>query len=158
MFIILFLYSTTVCIGQTAQDYLKVIKEEGVSPLNFIQQKIDRYDLLIFDDALHSAVEPFEYYQELINDFGDNIDYVFIEDNDRLIIQPTQTDYKTSEGAIASIGNGSFIVETGLATEALLIGWIVHKGNVTDLSDTAESLFVGANKFGTGTSTVVGGT
>ena len=63
------------------QSYIRVLKESGRDPLDFIIDKFQDHDLIIFDDALHTAVEPFEYYQELIKtaSFHMNVKYIFLE-------------------------------------------------------------------------------
>jgi hypothetical protein len=63
------------------QPYIAVLSEQGQEPVNFVINNFQNYDLLIFDDALHTAVEPFEFYQKLIKtpSFFNNIKYIFIE-------------------------------------------------------------------------------
>lgn len=46
--------------------YIRVLSEKGEDPIRFINQKLEMFDLLIFDDALHNAVEPFDFYQQLV--------------------------------------------------------------------------------------------
>jgi hypothetical protein len=50
------------------QPYLDVLRERGQAPIRFVLDKLASHDLLIFDDALHSALEPFEFYQQLMRD------------------------------------------------------------------------------------------
>ena len=49
--------------------------------MNFVNNLLDYVDLLVFDDALHLAKEPFDFYQKLIrNDqFKRKVKYIFIE-------------------------------------------------------------------------------
>lgn len=63
------------------RPYVDALNEKGREPVHFILNKLDTYDLIIFDDALHVAVEPFEFYQELIKnaDFQKRVKYVFLE-------------------------------------------------------------------------------
>jgi hypothetical protein len=63
------------------QPYIDVLKTQGKDPVNFVLNKLDEYDLLIFDDAWHPAVEPFEFYQQLIQStsFQNKVKYVFVE-------------------------------------------------------------------------------
>jgi len=63
------------------QPYLKVLSEQGKEPINFVIDNFQDYDLIIFDDALHTAVEPFEFYQKLIKtpSFFNTIKYIFLE-------------------------------------------------------------------------------
>lgn len=65
--------------NQAAEDYLAVLRQDGAPPLQFVHEQLSRQDLLIFDDALHPAVEPFEFYQELLKREKDGIDFVFVE-------------------------------------------------------------------------------
>ena len=62
-------------------DYLKVLNEAGQEPVKFVNDLLDDVDLLVFDDALHLAKEPFDFYQKLIrnNQFNSKIKYIFIE-------------------------------------------------------------------------------
>lgn len=65
--------------AQNANDYYKVLKEEGKEPFSFIREQMDTYDLIIFDDALHAAVEPFEFFCEYLEAYPNSVDYVFLE-------------------------------------------------------------------------------
>ena len=63
------------------KPYVNAIKENGDEPMHFILDKLDHYDLILFDDALHTAVEPFEFYQKLIKDkcFQKKVKHIFLE-------------------------------------------------------------------------------
>jgi len=63
------------------QPYIEAIEAEGEEPIDFVINKLDEVDLIIFDDALHTAVEPFEFYQEVIKtpSFYKKVKKVFIE-------------------------------------------------------------------------------
>lgn len=76
-FIILTLFSSLY--AQT--DYLNVINKSGQEPVKFVNNLLNDHDLLILDDALHLAKEPFDFYQKLIkNDqFKSKVKYIFIE-------------------------------------------------------------------------------
>lgn len=62
-------------------DYLEVLSETGQKPVDFVNSTLNDYDLLVFDDALHLAKEPFDFYQTLIRDslFKSKVKYIFIE-------------------------------------------------------------------------------
>lgn len=62
-------------------NYLEVLQKSGQEPVKFVNDLLDDYDLLIFDDALHLAKEPFDFYEELMNNhsFSTKAKYVFIE-------------------------------------------------------------------------------
>ncbi len=64
---------------ETVDAYYEVIKREGEHPLQFVQQQLDTHDLILFDDALHNAVEPFEFYKDLLHAEENQIAYVFLE-------------------------------------------------------------------------------
>jgi hypothetical protein len=63
------------------QSCVLEIEEQGMDPVAFTVEKVKESDLLIFDDALHTAVEPFEFYQQLIRtpEFVAQVKYVFLE-------------------------------------------------------------------------------
>ena len=63
------------------QPYIQVLREQGKDPARFVVEKLEVYDLLIFDDALHTAVEPFVFYQRLVEDpsFRRRAPIIFIE-------------------------------------------------------------------------------
>jgi hypothetical protein len=77
----------TVCVfSQAAKDdllspYVQTLKEKGQDPVPFILQKLDTHDLILFDDGLHTAVEPFEFYRELVRnpDVQKKVNYIFLE-------------------------------------------------------------------------------
>ena len=64
-----------------ASDYLKVLKEKGQEPVDFVNNILVDHNLIIFDDALHLAKEPFDFYQKLIKDstFKSKVKFIFIE-------------------------------------------------------------------------------
>jgi hypothetical protein len=58
--------------GRDAEDrlhpYLTVLREQGQEPIRLVLGKLATHDLLIFDDAVHDALEPWEFYQQLVRD------------------------------------------------------------------------------------------
>ena len=58
--------------GTTARSapeaYLRALEERGRTPVDLVLGALEKHDLLIFDDALHNAVEPFELYASLLRD------------------------------------------------------------------------------------------
>ncbi|MFI5144045.1 MAG: hypothetical protein ACHQJ4_00485 [Ignavibacteria bacterium] len=83
IFTALFLFIFSINSQDTAgtYSYVKSLKEKGSEPIQFVLKALDVYDLIIFDDANHSAAEPFEFYQKLISDtaFQNKVRYIFIE-------------------------------------------------------------------------------
>ena len=73
-------YSQT-SINDQLKPYVEVLKTQGKDPLEFVTGKLREYDLLIFDDALHTAAEPFDFYRELIktDSFYNKVKYIFLE-------------------------------------------------------------------------------
>lgn len=70
--------------GETApilQPYVDALAEHGRRPLDFVNHLLETRDLVIFDDGLHTALEPFEFYQRLIRDprFQSKVRYIFLE-------------------------------------------------------------------------------
>ena len=68
-------------LSEKLNSYVNTLKEKGDEPIHFILEKFGNYDLILFDDALHTAVEPFEFYQNLVSnaDFLQRVKYVFLE-------------------------------------------------------------------------------
>lgn len=75
----IFLFLSHGIYSQDVHEYSEVLKKYGQSPSDFIDEKLRKHDLLIFDDGLHSALEPFEFYGELLESKKESIDFVFIE-------------------------------------------------------------------------------
>ncbi len=75
----LFLLMPLLAGAQNVDKYYKTIQKEGQLPIPFVLQKLQQNDLILFDDALHMALEPFEFYQDLLATKGNPIDYVFLE-------------------------------------------------------------------------------
>lgn len=81
-FIFLFftsIFLSTTLHSQDVDEYYRVLKEEGKAPILFIKEQVNTYDLIILDDALHAAVEPFDFCSEYLEKYPNSIDYVFLE-------------------------------------------------------------------------------
>ena len=78
--------------------------EKGEDPQDFVLKILDKHDLLLFDDGLHTAVEPFEFYQKLARDtrFQEKVQFIFIEAIS-LNHQPLIDAYMTSDPEDISI-------------------------------------------------------
>jgi len=48
------------------EPYLDALDRQGMEPVAFVAHALDDHDLILFDDALHTAVEPWELYAELV--------------------------------------------------------------------------------------------
>jgi hypothetical protein len=57
------------------------MRESGQDPVAFVLDRVRDHDLLLFDDGMHTAVEPFAFYQKLIRDraFQRQVKYIFLE-------------------------------------------------------------------------------
>ncbi len=57
------------------------LKEEGRDPVGFVIAALEDRDLIVFDEGLHSAVEPWEFYARLVSDprFSSRARFVFLE-------------------------------------------------------------------------------
>lgn len=85
--LLLVIFSSGILFSQSDNDverlqkYIHILNESGRDPIQFIVDSLRDYDLIIFDDALHTAVEPFEYYQKLIEtpSFYNLVKYIFLE-------------------------------------------------------------------------------
>lgn len=62
-------------------QYTDDIRRHGREPVAFVSDALNRYDLIAFDDALHSAYEPFVFYNQLIthSSLTGKIHYIFLE-------------------------------------------------------------------------------
>lgn len=65
----------------TLKQYVHTIKQQGRNPIQFINEQLKKHPLIVFDDALHSAQEPFDFYQDLIRNiaFQEEVKYIFLE-------------------------------------------------------------------------------
>ncbi len=81
LLIFILVLNAIVCAGADIGSYIKALKTQGQDPIPFTLAKLDTFDLLIFDDALHNAAEPFDFYQALIkhSGFAEKAKYIFIE-------------------------------------------------------------------------------
>ena len=59
----------------------RALREQGREPVAFVAEALGRHDLLIFDDALHNAREPWDFYVQLLRDarVRGQIRFVFVE-------------------------------------------------------------------------------
>ncbi len=85
LFLLLFVLGSFISIQSQQSDrldsYVNTIEEKGVEPTTFVIDKFDVYDLILFDDGLHTAVEPFEFYEQLVEnkEFQNRVKYIFLE-------------------------------------------------------------------------------
>jgi hypothetical protein len=85
--------------GRTAA-LTQALRTGGRPPAALVQQLLDRHDLVIFDDALHDAHEPWVFYQALVRspEFHRRVKWIFLEtlpvtaqpDLDRYVQSATQ--------------------------------------------------------------------
>ncbi len=63
------------------QAHLADLRRFGREPVAFVLDQLDRHDLIVFDDGLHTLVEPFRFYQALVHDsrFRERARFVFLE-------------------------------------------------------------------------------
>ena len=61
--------------------HVKALREQGRDPIAFVNAALDAHDLVIFDDGLHTAVEPFRFYAQLVRDpeFQRRVKFIFFE-------------------------------------------------------------------------------
>lgn len=78
---LLLIYASINAQSSLTNNYFRDIKQYGEEPVQFVNKYLSKYDLLIFDDALHSAYEPFAFYNNLITDpaVSKNINFIFLE-------------------------------------------------------------------------------
>ena len=63
------------------QECVRVMRDSGKEPVAFVLDRLRDHDLLLFDDGMHTAVEPFAFYQRLIREaaFQKQVKYIFLE-------------------------------------------------------------------------------
>ena len=66
---------------ESVSPHLADLRAHGREPVAFVLDQLDRHDLVVFDDALHTLVEPFEFYGSLLREpaFRARARYVFLE-------------------------------------------------------------------------------
>jgi len=66
---------------ETLQPYVDALADHGREPVAYVRELLADHDLLLFDDALHNAVEPFDLYRRLLADpqIAAALDFVFLE-------------------------------------------------------------------------------
>lgn len=71
----------TPAVAQEGSAHLADLRAHGREPIPFVLDRLERHDLVVFDDALHTLVEPFEFYQRLVREpaFRAKARYVFLE-------------------------------------------------------------------------------
>jgi len=71
----------TPAVAQEDSAHLADLRAHGREPIAFVLDRLERHDLVVFDDALHTLVEPFEFYQRLVREpaFRAKARYVFLE-------------------------------------------------------------------------------
>ena len=78
--VLFYLHSHSQNTSATSQ-HVQAINKYGKEPLSFVNDILTNHHLVIFDDALHHAYEPFEFYRHLIlnKEFREKAQYVFLE-------------------------------------------------------------------------------
>jgi hypothetical protein len=76
-----FLAVATPAVAQEGSAHLADLEAHGREPIAFVLDRLDRHDLVVLDDALHTLVEPFEFYQRLVREarFRELARFVFLE-------------------------------------------------------------------------------
>lgn len=61
--------------------FVEALRKEGVEPVAFVRRALETRDLIVFDEGLHPAAEPWTFYQRLLEDPGirDRLAFVFLE-------------------------------------------------------------------------------
>lgn len=154
---------------------LTISKSEGIMikfGANYYNNPKDPHNLTLYALDTSTAPDTFKYMMQNgttsaalsniipnIEDDGSNypgttygsnrwgIQRVYVFPSNIMEIMPSQNDYATEDLAISSINDGTHQVELSLKDDAMLIGYIVVKGNASDLSDPTEAKFINAGKL-----------
>ena len=75
------------------QRHVDAINSHGKEPVAFIEGLLKEHDLIVFDDAMHNAHEPWVFFGDLVKNkaIARELDYVFIE------VIPRNYDYAIEE-------------------------------------------------------------
>lgn len=78
---IAWLLGASVHAGETEGAHDRALREQGREPVAFVAEALGKHDLLIFDDALHNAQEPWDFYAQLLRDprVRRQLRFVFVE-------------------------------------------------------------------------------
>ena len=76
-----------------------------------------------------------------------SVQRIFSFTSNNVKIQRGQTEFNTKDEAIAGISSEAFVTEPSIAANGLLRGYLVLKKNATDLSNSAQAMFISAPKF-----------
>lgn len=76
-----FLAVAAPAVAQESSAHLADLRAHGREPVAFVLDQLERHDLVVLDDALHTLVEPFEFYQRLVREpgFRQRARFVFLE-------------------------------------------------------------------------------
>ncbi len=71
----------TVPVEEELSRYVQTLKTGGQDPTRFVLSRLDEVDLILFDDAWHPVVEPFDFYRSLVlePEFRSKVDFIFVE-------------------------------------------------------------------------------
>lgn len=71
----------TTGLAQVGSAHPADLEAHGREPMAFVLDQLERHDLVVLDDALHTLVEPFEFYQRLVREprFRERARFVFLE-------------------------------------------------------------------------------
>lgn len=47
------------------EKFEKAIRKFGTEPMDYVTNRLEKSDLLVFDDGFHSALEPFKFYEDM---------------------------------------------------------------------------------------------
>jgi hypothetical protein len=67
--------------SEKLQPFIDCLATRGSDPVDFVLNSLLEHDLLIFDDAAHTSVEPFDFYEQLVRTpaFARQVEYIFVE-------------------------------------------------------------------------------
>lgn len=81
VFQVMGLVAVLMSVGYTdeVEDYLQVLKNDGQEPALFVREQLQHHDLVVLDDGLHAAVEPFEFCMDYLRQYPESVDMIFLE-------------------------------------------------------------------------------
>ena len=82
---------------------------------------------------------------------------IYITLSGNVSIQMGQADYRNADEAETALPTEAFVTPNILTAFGMLRGFLIVKGDASDLSDTGQAIFLSAGKFGSGASGSSGG-
>lgn len=128
-------------VGASPASWTNVLRDSDLEHvLSSTVVDVGNYD----DNGTLTAVPGGEYVVHQLWMFPTN------EGSEVHVLQYGQQTYASLDDAVSAAGKEAFATNPALPGNAINLGFLATSGSATDLSDTAQALFIKAGKFGSG--------